>query len=168
MIVKITTSVIKRRKYWIPGVILSAVIFGLSYYLMVKNVAFKSIMIYAEMSGFWYTVFSVAMSLAVAILSGIYLALFLFRRNLIKEKKNAGHAATGAGGVTTALLASGCPTCGAPVLAIFGAPLALSALPFRGLEIKLLSILLLSLAIYLLAENIAKQLKCSMPSQPAN
>lgn len=162
MIIEITTSVLKRKKYWIPAVILVAVIFGISYYLMVKNIAFKSITIYAEMSGFWYTAISLVMSLAVAILSGIYLALFLFRKNIIKEKRAAGHAATSAGGVTTALLASGCPTCGAPVFALFGFPLALTSLPFQGLEIKLLSILLLSLAIYLLAENIQKNLTCKV------
>lgn len=162
MIIEVTTSIIKRKKYWIPGAVLTIVVFGLSYYLMVKNIAFKSITIYAEMSGFWYTAFSLAMSLTVAVLSGIYLALFLFRRHIIKEKKNAGHASTGAGGVTTALLASGCPTCGAPVFALFGFPLALTSLPFQGLEIKLLSILLLSLAIYLLAENIQKNLTCNL------
>lgn len=168
MIVEITTSIIKRKKYWIPGAILATMLFGISYYLMVKNVAFKSMAIYAEMSGFWYTIFSLAMSLVIAILAGIYLALFLFRRNLIKEKKNLRHTATGAGGTATALLASGCPSCGAPVFAIFGFPLALTSLPFRGLEIKLLSILLLALSIYLLIENIAKQLKCSIPTQSTN
>ena len=162
MIIAITTSILKRKKYWLPGAILATAFFGVSYYLMVKNVAFKSIAIYAEMSGFWYTAFSVIMSLIVAVMAGIYLALFLFRRAIIKEKKNLGHATTSAGGVTTALIASGCPSCGAPVFALFGFPLALTSLPFRGLEIKLLSILLLSLAIYLLAENIQKNLTCNV------
>ncbi len=161
MIPEITASVLKRKKYWLPGAILAIALFGISYYLMVKNVAFKSVAIYAEMSGFWYTAFSLAMSLAVSVLAGIYLALFLFHRKIIKEKKNAKHAA-GAGGTATALLASGCPSCGAPVFALFGFPLALTSLPFRGLEIKLLSILLLSLVIYLLAENIQKNLMCSV------
>lgn len=162
MIIEITTSILKRKEYWIPGTIFAAALFGISYYLMVKNVAFKSITIYAEMSGFWYTFFSLAMSLATAVLAGIYLALFIFRRQLIKEKKNLRHAATGAGGTATALLASGCPSCGAPIFALFGFPLALTSLPFRGLEIKLLSILLLALAIYLLAENIQKNLNCQI------
>ena len=154
---------------------------------MVKNVAFKSIAIYSAMSGFWYTVFSVAMSLAISVLSGIYLAMFLFRiaiikavpvfthslekankfafhslTSQIKEKKDAKHAASGTGGIAAALIASGCPSCGAPLLALWGAPLALTALPFQGLEIKLFSILLLSLAIYLVAENIQKNLTCNI------
>ena len=135
--------------------------FGLSYYLMVFNITDKNIVAYAYMNGTWYTIGSLILTALISIMLGLYLAVWRFRRELAAARNTAGHAALSASGALGGLLAAGCPTCGAPLLALLGAPLALLALPFRGLELKALSLILIFLSVYSLAENLYKQLSCA-------
>lgn len=162
MLAEITLPVLKRKKYAMIAVG-SALIFGaLSYYLTVANVAFKSLFVLMEMDGPYFTGFSLFLSLIISVMFGVYLALFFFRREIIKNESIAKTSALGVGGTIASVIASGCPTCGAPFLAFFGAPLGLLALPFRGMEIKMLSIILLSFSIYLLAQSIERKLSCKI------
>ncbi len=133
---------------------------GLSYFLTISYVAFHSFTILLEMDGPIFTTVSFVLSLAISALFGIYLALLSFRHDLIKNSRDAKAVISGLGGTIAGVFASACPTCGAPLLALFGAPLALMALPFQGLEIKVLSVLLLLLSVYLLAKSIEKKLNC--------
>lgn len=162
MLAEITLPILKRRKYALISIISAVLIGSLSYYLTVADVAFKSLFVLIEMDGPYFTGFSLLLTLTTSILFGIYLALFFFRREIIKNESSAKTTVLGAGGTVANIIASGCPTCGAPFLAFFGAPLGLLALPFRGLEIKILSIFLLGLSIYLLAQSIEKKLSCKI------
>lgn len=160
MIKQIIPPILKRKKYALialgAGIIMAAV----SYYLTIINVAFHSFVILVQMDGPLFTSVSLGLSLIISALFGIYIALFVFRRDLIKDSKHVKPILSGIGGTITGVIAAACPTCGAPMLAFFGAPLALMALPFQGLEIKVLSILLLSLSVYLLTESIEKKINC--------
>lgn len=174
MITQITIPVLKRKKYALIALTAAIIMAGFSYYLTIVNVAFHSFAILLQMDGPLFTTISFALSLTISVLFGIYLALLIFRRDLIKDNKNSlprteppSGSGTGAkinfpglGGTVAGVLAAACPTCGAPLFALFGAPLALMALPFQGLEIKVLSILLLFLSVYLLAESIEKKINC--------
>ncbi len=51
-------------------------------------------------------------------------------------------------------VASGCPVCGAPVLAVIGLSTGLALLPLQGIEIKLLSIGILALSIRSISRKI--------------
>ncbi len=133
---------------------------AISYYLTIVNVAFHSFSILLQMDGWTFTIISFALSLLISALFGIYIALLIFRHDLIKDSKNPKAIISGVGGTVASIFASGCPTCGAPLFAFFGAPLALMSLPLQGLEIKVLSILLMLVSIYLLAESIEKKLRC--------
>lgn len=160
-------SILKRKRYLFTAGIVALVMFALSYYLMVFNITSKSIINYTYMNGAWYTVGSVTLSALISLMLGLYLALWLFKRDVMAKNK-AGHALLGASGALGSLLATGCPTCGAPLLALIGAPLALMTLPFKGLEIKMLSIVLIFLSIYSLAENILKKLSCALKINSTN
>lgn len=162
MLTEITIPILKRKKYALIAVSATLLFGGLSYYLSVANVAFKSLFVLIEMDGPYFTAFSLFLSLIISILFGIYLALFFFRREIIKNESAAKSTILGTGGSVASVIASGCPTCGAPFLALFGVPLGLMSLPFRGLEIKVLSIILLSFSIYLLAQSIEKKLSCKV------
>lgn len=155
----IIITILKRKKYLFTAVAAVAVMFVLSYVLTVWNITGKSLSAYAVMSGWGFTLFSLFLSLVIAALFGVYLSLFLARRRLVQAKEARNKLAS-ASGMATGLLAAGCPTCGAPLFALLGAPLALFSLPFHGLELKVLSVVLLALSIYLIAENIKKQLTC--------
>jgi hypothetical protein len=160
MLLKIITTVLKRKKYGLIALGAGIVMAGLSYYLTIAHVAFHSFFVLLQMDGPLFIMVSFALSLAISTLFGIYLALIVFRHDLIKDDKNAKAVASGLGGTIAGLAASACPTCGAPLLALFGAPLGLMALPFQGLEIKVLSVLLLLLSVYLLTQSIEKKLNC--------
>lgn len=51
-------------------------------------------------------------------------------------------------------VASGCPVCGAPLLAIIGLSTGLALLPLQGIEVKLLSIGILALSIRRISRKI--------------
>ena len=160
MLKQITVPVLKRKKYGLIALAAAILMAALSYYLTIVNVAFHSFFALVQMDGWAFTTISLGLSLIISALFGIYLGLFIFRHDLIKDNKNVKPIISGIGGTITGVIAAACPTCGAPLLAFFGAPLALMALPFQGLEIKVLSILLLLLSIYLLAESIEKKINC--------
>ncbi len=162
MITEITLPILKRRKYAAIAIISALILGGLSYYLTVADVAFKSLFVLMEMDGPYFTGISLFLSFTTAILFGIYVALFFFRREIIKKESNAKTSILGVGGTVANIVASGCPTCGAPFLALFGVPLGLMSLPFRGLELKVRSIILLSFSIYLLVQSIEKKLSCKI------
>lgn len=142
--------------------------FALSYYLMLFNITDKSIVAYAYMNGTWYTAASVAFTGIISIFFGVYVAMWLFRKDILKQRKRSAPSIMGAGGALSGIMVAGCPTCGAPALALFGAPLALMALPFKGLEIKIASIALLFLSIYWLTENVYRQVfgACELSTSP--
>jgi len=160
MIKQIVFPVLKRKKYGLIALAAAILMASVSYYLTIVNVAFHSFFVLVQMDGWTFTAISLGLSLIISILFGVYLALFIFRHDLIKDGKNSKPIISGIGGTITGVIAAACPSCGAPILAFFGAPLALMALPFQGLEIKVLSVLLLMLSVYLLAESIEKKLKC--------
>lgn len=160
MIKQIILPILKRKKYGLIALGAGIIMAALSYYLTIVNVAFHSFSILVQMDGPSFVAVSLGLSLIISALFGIYLGLFIFRHGLIKNSKNAKPIISGIGGTVAGVIAAACPSCGAPILAFFGAPLALMALPFQGLEIKALSILLLLLSVYLLAESIEKKLKC--------
>lgn len=160
MIKQITLPILKRKKYALIALVAAIIMAAFSYYLTIVNVAFHSFFLLIQMDGWAFTTISLGLSLIISALFGIYVTLFVFRRDLIKDNKNAKAVISGLGGSIAGVIAAACPSCGAPILAFFGAPLTLMALPFQGLEIKVLSILLLSLSVYLLAESIEKKIKC--------
>ncbi|MBI4427287.1 MAG: hypothetical protein HY569_02295 [Candidatus Magasanikbacteria bacterium] len=165
--------ILKRRRYFVSVLLTATVTFILSYILTVWNITGKSLSAYAAMSGWPFTLFSLFLSLIISVLAGVYSSLFLARRRIIKSKEistKGGLASggknklSGVSGMAAGLFAAGCPTCGAPLFALFGAPLALFSLPFHGLELKALSVTLLLLSVNLLVENIKKQLVCQPKS----
>lgn len=161
MLLTIIVKILKRRRYLAIAGATTLIMLGLSYYLMVFNITGKSITAYAVMNGVWYTTVSLALSVFISIFSGIYTAVWLLRRSIVKQKNKSAGAIMGTGGALGGILAAGCPTCGAPLLALLGAPLALMSLPFKGLELKAISLILLFLSIYWLTENIYRQLSCA-------
>ena len=162
---KILSVILKKKKYATVALIAAIAMAAISYYLTVVNIYHKSIFAYADMNGTWFTISSLTLSAVVAILVGLYVAMMIFRRDIVKAKEVSNKAA-GFGGAITGIVASGCPSCGAPILGLFGFPLALYSLPFKGLELKALSIIFLFLAIYLISKNILKNLTyiCPIPS----
>ena len=158
---KILLVILKKKKYVMITLIAAIIMGAISYYLTVVNVYHKSILVYADMNGTLFTITSLTLGLAMAVLFGLYITLMVFRRDIIKGQA-AGNKAAGFGGAFAGIIASGCPSCGIPLLGLIGFPLALYSLPFQGLELKVLSIIFLGLGIYLISKNIKKSLACQL------
>ncbi|OGY49555.1 MAG: hypothetical protein A3B89_01745 [Candidatus Buchananbacteria bacterium RIFCSPHIGHO2_02_FULL_40_13] len=159
--------ILRNKKYLVLAVLTTAIIATISYYLMIFNVYQYSLWVYADMNGIIFTIVTVVLGLIISILLGGHIALLVFRRDII-QARSVGNKMAGVGGALTGLIASGCPTCGAPLLALMGWPLGLFALPFYGLELKVLSVIFLLLAIFLISKNIRNNLtdQCSIKNQP--
>ena len=146
-----------------------AVVFWIAMYaLMVINVYEYSIWIYSDMNGYWYTVYSLALMTATAVLGGIFAGLLVYRyklsrtfgkSNIFGERKHRPRLlgrASGLGGVVISFFASGCPTCGVLLFGLLGYPLGFMDLPFWGLELKIISLALLSISVFLMLRSIKK------------
>jgi hypothetical protein len=97
------------------------------------------------MSGLPYTSFQLGLSSIIAVLFGLNIAVLV---NEFQAQRALGKSASASfAGVALGALATGCPVCGTglltAVLGMFGIAGGLALLPFKGLELKLLSIALL-------------------------
>lgn len=139
-------------KYFLLFLTASALMFSLLSFLMVASTADYSIAIFIVMNGVWFTFLSIATSLIISILFSInfVLALHKIKEASSNAKKNG---AIGVFGIASGIFASGCPMCGSILFGFFGMPLTLFLLPFKGLELKAISIVLLAISIVLLAKN---------------
>jgi len=58
------------------------------------------------------------------------------------------------------IVGSGCASCGLPILAFLGLSGAIFYLPFKGFELSVLAIILLSVSLYSLIKQSTKQTVC--------
>ena len=135
-------SVFSEKKYLYTLVLSSAITFVVLYLLMVATNSF-SLDVFIEMNGSFYTAVSIITSLLIAVLFGVYAAISLYRFDFI-QKVGGGNTAASTGGFFTALFSAGCPTCGSLLLPLVGIS-SLAVFPFKGLELKAASILLLGI-----------------------
>lgn len=144
--------VLGRRFYLGIFLVSSVIFFALLYYFLVAKVAEQSIWTSVMMSGAGFITFSIVTSLINASLSGILVSMVIFRFN--SYNKFTGKGIFGFIGSGVAAFGVGCPTCGAFLFGLIGLPLALMYLPFRGLELQVVGILVLVVSIYFTGKSI--------------
>lgn len=94
-----------------------------------------------------YVLLQIALSIINAALIGLVIAMFVYV--LEKRKKDSNLTFVQAlASLLFSVAATGCTVCGAVLLPTLGIAGSLTALPFAGLEIKLLTIILLSYSLY--------------------
>lgn len=94
----------------------------------------------------------------------VALAVYLYRRTkTVTVRDQSGTVIGGAAGA----FAAACPVCGAFLLSLIGVSGGLATLPFKGLEIKIISLAFIILSLYLIAKRIKHPLckdgKCPAP-----
>lgn len=161
MAVKImeTMNLIKRilseTKYLLVFIFSSIILFALFYLLTLATTTNHSLSIFIMMNGFWFMIFTFFLLGIASLLFGIYVSLFFY--NIAKRyKKGKTNGFFGTIGLIAGLFGAGCPMCGGFLFGLIGMPLALFFLPFKGLELRLASIILLSLAIYFLSKSMIR------------
>lgn len=88
----------------------------------------------------------------VAVLSGIDIAMIIFKLKETTAKITKDLSSVG--GISLAALGAGCSACPTTLLALLGLSGALASLPFKGIEITVLSIALLMLSILYISKGI--------------
>lgn len=138
-------KVYKSSFYVILTEVIAALILLLYYYILRKT---------TTLSLFWqsnipiYNWLQIIFSVINAILLGVTISMFIYilRTKAKSEKSTIIHSFSS---LIFSAAATGCTVCGAFLLPLFGIAASLTALPFAGLEIKLISIAIL---IYAIAE----------------
>jgi hypothetical protein len=151
---KLIKQVLSKKKYSLIFLISSIILFTILYKFTVATVANQDLGIFVMMSGVNATFINLMTLIIISILFGIFLALFWYKINLIRKVSKAGFF--GFLGLIIGAFAAGCPTCGAFLFSLIGMPLALMYFPFKGLELKLLSIVFILISIYLISRSLEK------------
>lgn len=107
----------------------------------------------ALLAGMWtaMTGSGLLILLTTAILTGLNITL-IFQR--LTQLRSAGslHFVVG-GSSILGMIGSGCAACGLPILAILGLSGSVAYLPFRGTEISIVAIILLSMSLFLMVKS---------------
>lgn len=131
-----------------------------TYYFITLSVAINVVFIYyfvltrtTTWEVFWqsniavYNLLQVVLSILNALFLGVAVSFFIFL--LEKRQKQTGLSFLNAlGSFVFSAAATGCTVCGAALLPTLGIAASLTALPFGGLEIKAISLLVLGYSLY--------------------
>ncbi|OIO81437.1 hypothetical protein AUJ84_01190 [Candidatus Pacearchaeota archaeon CG1_02_32_132] len=86
---------------------------------------------------------------------GILISIIVYKTKNVSEKTSKGNNSLSAIGLFLAILAPGCAACGLGLIAVLGLSGAiLTFLPYKGLEISVISIAILAFAIFKMSKDI--------------
>ncbi|MEK6935604.1 MAG: hypothetical protein AABW67_02365 [Nanoarchaeota archaeon] len=151
---KIIKNVLVRRNYFILFASTSILLFLVLYLLTLATTTDHRLSIFIMMNGLGYAISTFFLLFVISLLFGIYVCLFAYKIRKNLRGKKIISIFGGSGGFIVGIFGAGCPMCGSVIFALFGAPLALFFMPFKGLELRVLSILILSVSVYLISRNI--------------
>jgi len=113
-----------------------------------------------------FTILSASYTIAIAILFGINVALFLHYVRNQRTGATKINGAAGIGGLVSGIFGIGCAACGTFiltwVLSLIGAAGIISFLPLGGEEFGILGVILLILSIRMIAKKIISPQTCSV------
>lgn len=108
----------------------------------------------------FYNIASVLLTIIISLLFGTATSLFLLVARSKKQTVSGGNTLTG---TLLGIISAGCPVCGAWILPLLGIAGSLAAFPLQGLEIKILSLLLLAWSIKTSAQILSS--RCNLPKK---
>ncbi len=165
------------KKILIPTLLIAALYVMATVYLMnaglvkdtifgVHALSYKWNLLVALLLGMWTIMskLSLMLLMIVAILTGANLTIVVQRLQVIRASRKMSF--TVGGSSLLGIVGSGCASCGLPILAFLGLSGAIFYLPFQGLELSVLAILLLSVSLYFLIKQSTKQTVCAVDAIP--
>ena len=110
--------------------------------------------------GMWTSMSKIglASTVIIALLTGLNLALVVNRLKILRSSNKVRF--TVGGSSLLGIVGSGCASCGLSILAFLGLSGAIFYLPFQGLELSVLAIVLLSVSLYSLIKQSTKKTVC--------
>ena len=153
-------DILKQRTFGMIGII-SGLTLGVLYYFLTLEMTFAHLSTEVEILPL-YIAASITLTVVVAILAGINIALVAYN---IKTQRDKNMKKSGAGAVLGGALTAftpGCPACTTSLSAVLGIVGGLAIFPLQGLELKLISIAALTFSIWWAMRNINNATCCVM------
>ena len=160
MMLKLTIKdVLKQKPFGIIGII-SGISLGIIYYFLTLEMALTHMTTEIELLPM-YMIASITLTVIVAILAGINIALVAYNIKTQRNKNMKNGTSAILGGALTAFT-PGCPACTTSLSAVLGIVGGLAIFPLQGLELKLVSIGALTFSIWWAMRNINNATCCVM------
>ena len=160
MMLKLTIKdVLKQKPFGIIGII-SGISLGILYYFLTLEMALTHMTTEIELLPM-YMIASITLTVIVAILAGINIALVAYNIKTQRNKNMKNGTSAILGGALTAFT-PGCPACTTSLSAVLGIVGGLAIFPLQGLELKLVSIGALTFSIWWAMRNINNSTCCVM------
>ena len=160
MMLKLTVRDILRQKSFGTIAIISGFLLGVVYYFLTLSSAVNHNLIALVVSP-QYLAASIGLTVVVAILGGINIALIVYNIKTQRMNLQKGGSSAIFGGALAAFT-HGCPACTTSLTAVLGIVGGLAIFPLQGLELKFVSIVALSFSIWWAMRNINKASCCTM------
>lgn len=137
-------QILKNKAYLISCIVLSIALFGVNLYLLFQSsISWSALW---ALNSFWFNLAQIILNLILAALASLSLISFVYiLRKKVKSSNSNILSTFFALFISSAT--TGCYVCGSVIAPAFFSFLSLSSLPFGGLELKLISILLLLYAL---------------------
>jgi hypothetical protein len=123
---------------------------------------YKFNLMIALLAGMWTAMTGAGLFILfiTAILTGINLTLVFQRLSLLQSSGKL-HIMVG-GSSVLGIVGSGCAACGLPVLALLGLSGSVAYLPFQGTELSIISVVMLSISLYLMVKSNSQSKVCQL------
>ena len=162
MMLKLTIKDILKQKSFGGIAIVSGILLGLIYYFLTLSSVFNHFAMDVVVSP-QYIAASVGLTVVVAVLGGINIALVVYNIKTQRMNLQKGGSSAIFGGALAAFT-PGCPACTTSLTAVLGIVGGLAIFPLQGLELKFISIAALSFSIWWAMRSINKASCCMMES----
>ena len=160
MMLKLTIKdVLKQKPFGMIGII-SGISLGILYYFLTLEMALTHMTTEIELLPMYMTA-SITLTVIVAILAGINIALVAYNIKTQRNKNMKNGTSAILGGALTAFT-PGCPACTTSLSAVLGIVGGLAIFPLQGLELKIVSIGALTFSIWWAMRNINNATCCVM------
>lgn len=126
------------------------------------SLSYRWNLLIALLAGMWTAMskLSLILLVVVAILTGTNLTLVVQQLRSIRASGKTSFMVGGSS--LLGIVGSGCASCGLPILALLGLSGAIFYLPFQGLGLSVLAIILLSVSLHSLIKQKAKHVVCAV------
>lgn len=163
------------KKFIIPTIVITVIYMAITTWLMNFSllkltifgdypIIYKFNLLMALLGGMWTAMsgYGLVMLIIVALLTGANLTLIVQR---IVKLRSFGKLQFVAGGSSLlGFIGSGCAACGLPILALLGLSGSVAYLPFRGMELSFISVILLLISFYFMVKTLSQKEVCEVVS----
>ena len=148
------------RRYALIAII-SALGLGIIYYYLTMSMLPTHFGVAVELSPS-YIATSIGLTIVISALAGINFAMMAFKIKRMKMMNSVKSNSSAVLGGAFAAFTPGCPACTAPLAVILGAIGGLSLFPMQGLELKFVSVGVLTFSIYWIARGLQSRSCCKI------